>query len=50
MLWPKEDRIPFLRKVAWQLILKTQRKMTKTWGLVLKNQRRKSGRLMNDSL
>jgi protein-S-isoprenylcysteine O-methyltransferase Ste14 len=50
MLWPKEDRIPFLRKIAWQLILMMQMKMTKIWRLVLKNSRKKSGGLMNDSL
>jgi protein-S-isoprenylcysteine O-methyltransferase Ste14 len=50
MLWPKEDKLPFLRRVIRQLFLLLQRKITTLWHFIAKYSRRKSSGLMNGGL
>jgi protein-S-isoprenylcysteine O-methyltransferase Ste14 len=42
MLWPKEDRMPFLKKVIGQLLRQSAIGLGKLWKLLMKSVRRKS--------
>jgi protein-S-isoprenylcysteine O-methyltransferase Ste14 len=50
MLWPKEDRIPYLRRVVRQLIVKLKGEISRLWRLRAKYSRSKSTGSMNGGL
>jgi protein-S-isoprenylcysteine O-methyltransferase Ste14 len=50
MLWPKDDRIPFLKKVVRLLFLQLKLVFINLWKLLRKSYRSKSSKSMNSSL
>ncbi len=42
MLWPKEDKMPFLKKVVGKLLQRLKKEIVNLWKLIIKSSKRKS--------